>query len=267
LDYQRRLRHHLFHYKEYNLGIRAKQLGSSPETLPSDLQELNILSRCRKPFRRMIQINPLFHLQADFHHLDSSQALCFNLFFPFLQQPKLWKYLLSVLGCEVEEVQRTEFDYSFGRAPEETFSFQFFSATGRLFFFDIKLAESWFGPSCQSITCAEPSEVSLRHDMVGLVSGSLLKSAEVAGLIFFLRKLAYVAGMADSRMVCIYPRANLKLTQAMKLLQDALYPTIRSKLQVVYLEDLLGALLTVLRNDNSELCAHFENLRQKYVVP
>jgi len=267
LDYQTRLRGHLFQYKEYNLGICAKQFDSAPDALPADLRELNILARCRKPFRHMARINPLFHLQADFHCLASSQALCFNLFFPFLQQPKHWNGLLSILGCEAEEVERTEFDYSFGRSPEETFSFHFSSVGGRQFFFDIKLAESCFGPSCQSAACSEPSVTCLRHDIVGLVSGSLLKSDDVAGLMVLLKKLAFAAGMADSRMICIYPRANLKLTQDMKILQDALYATIKAKLQIVYLEDLIGALLTVFRYDSSELCVHFKNLRQKYVVP
>ena len=266
MDYQARLQHHLFQYKEYHLGIRAKQYGSSLDALPANLKELNILSGCRRPFRHMSQVNPLLHLQADFHHLTSSQALCFNLFFPFLQQPDLWRHLLSVIDSDVEDVRRTAFDFSFGPGSAETFDFCLSSSSGRHLYFDVKLAENWFGPSFQSGICVETLTACLRHDIVGLVSGSLLKSPEVAGLIVLLKKLAYVAGIGDSRLICIYPWANLKLQQSMKTLQDSLYDSVRHKLRIVYLEDLIKQLLMAFRDKDSKINAHFENLRIKYVV-
>jgi len=266
MDYQERLRNHLFNYKEYNLGICARQGGSSSAVLPAELKDLNILAGCRKPFRYLSQSNPLVCLQADFNHLASSQALCFNLFFPFLQQPDLWPILLQFLGADEEGVKETEFDFSFGRGPEEVFDFSLSLSSGRQFCFDVKLAENWFGPSYQSGICAESLTSCLRRDIVGLVSGSLLKSPEVAGLFVLLKKLSYVAATPDCRLVCIFPAANLKLNQGMKLLQDTLYENIKEKLVVFHLEELIQHLLAGLKSKNERIWRHFIHLQKKYVV-
>lgn len=265
MDYQSELSQHLLNYKEYHLGIRASTYGAR-QALPAEYEDLNILTQFRSPFRRYRLAHPLVQLQDSFNDLSSSQALCFNLFFPFVQQPELWPILIRLLSeDELGEVCKTEFDHSFGKKVEDTFDFSFGMSSGAFFCFDVRLGENWFGPSFQNSICSDSLTACSCQDIRGLVTGTLLKSSEVVRVSLLLKKLAYVASISKARLVVIYPRANSKLQQSIDLLHDSIYESMREKLIVCHLEDLIDRLLLRLQH-NERTCNHFVSLKKKYVI-
>ena len=92
--YRDRVLPHLTNYKKHSLrvvedGIWAKSRSGQtyPHILPADQYRLNILETIRDAFFAYEESHPIkFH--TDFHHLNSSQALCFNLFFPLCCTPE-----------------------------------------------------------------------------------------------------------------------------------------------------------------------------------
>src|SRR6478609_4943530 len=105
--YQSRLTKHLEAYKEKRLsgvghGFWRGQ-GPYPHILPEDQQQLNILPHIRDRFWPWFEAHTRrIKLHEFFHHLNSSQALCFNLFFPFLagDGKTVDPRLLKALGIE-----------------------------------------------------------------------------------------------------------------------------------------------------------------------
>ncbi len=85
-SYAERMKAHLAAYKRHSLGVSedgvwAKTGNSYPHILPTDRQQLNILEPFRHEFWAYCEAHkPAIRLHRDFHHLNSSQALTFNLF-------------------------------------------------------------------------------------------------------------------------------------------------------------------------------------------
>lgn len=81
---------HLAKYKVSVLDVHSngfwkKNRKEYPHILPLEKLELNILEPYRKEFWIWFRKQTI-ELHSDFHHLSSSQAMCFNLFFPFVAE-------------------------------------------------------------------------------------------------------------------------------------------------------------------------------------
>lgn len=85
-----------------------------------------------------------------FHHLNSSQAMCFNFFYPLLATHQL-DYVTDYFGHK-EEIdyssvcfeKESDIDNKGGRRPTN-FDFYFRTLSGKQFFFEIKYTEQDFG--------------------------------------------------------------------------------------------------------------------------
>lgn len=87
-DYAHAMRDHLAEYKARHLpdapdGIYRGNGRAYPHVLPEELLTHNILPSLREEFWEYFEANRReLALHTDFHHLNSSQAFAFNLFFP-----------------------------------------------------------------------------------------------------------------------------------------------------------------------------------------
>jgi hypothetical protein len=98
-DYSTALKQHLSQYKVSRIqvtenGIWRRNKKPYSHILPFKHQELNLLETFRQPFWDYFAKAGI-KLQRDFHHLNSSQAICFNLFFPFMSDENAHLQLLS----------------------------------------------------------------------------------------------------------------------------------------------------------------------------
>ena len=65
-----------------------------PHILPKEKKDLNIIEGIRNDFWPYLNKTDI-KLHQYFHHLNSSQALCFNLFFPLIKnEENLLTYLI-----------------------------------------------------------------------------------------------------------------------------------------------------------------------------
>ncbi|MBL0144322.1 MAG: hypothetical protein IPP91_20015 [Betaproteobacteria bacterium] len=85
--YQDRLKDHLSQYKVSKLGITANGIWTRNKQayshiLPAARKFENFLGAFREELRSLVEESDEITLHRDFHHLNSSQAMCLNLFFP-----------------------------------------------------------------------------------------------------------------------------------------------------------------------------------------
>lgn len=83
------------------------------------------------------------HLYQDFHHLNSSQAVCLNFFYPFIEENQL-PLLLDILHIKNEDIELSEFEKVISRAEGTNFDFYIKLKSGKQIFFEIKYTEDGF---------------------------------------------------------------------------------------------------------------------------
>ena len=75
-----------------------------PHILPKEQQILNLLPTYRIALNSYLENNKSkLKKHIYFHHLNSSQAMCLNFFFPFFEENEL-ELILKFLGFDNEEI-------------------------------------------------------------------------------------------------------------------------------------------------------------------
>ena len=119
MAYADRIGKHLGKYKSNRLGVNEKGVGANgltfPYILPKILFRLNILEGFRSEFWSyygvpLLESKQQSRLTQDFHQLDSTQALSFNLFYPFIHEQSLLAILLKALGLEERQFDGFSFE-------------------------------------------------------------------------------------------------------------------------------------------------------------
>jgi len=272
VPYQRHLKDHLGRYKRDVLGVlengtwsyRGRERAYA-HILPKSQYRLNIVENVRDEFwrywerQRATEPTPA-KLHRDFAHLNSSQALAFNVFFPFLGMPGASPQpLLRALGAEPEEVIRWRFEHVLDHAEETNFDVFIGLQSGRNVLVEVKLGESGFG------RCSDDPKY---HDKLGRIyrpalTGKVVESTFEPETFFthyqILRNLSYVG--PGTRLVFLVPRANDALKAGLNFIADAVLEPYRSAVSCVYLEDLLAAI-----SSDGELGSTVRSIGVKYLV-
>jgi len=153
MNYHDKIVNHLTGYKTKNFPdipngtYRGKS--SYGYILPKNHKTKNFIETYRKDILKSNLYNPE-KLHIYFHHLNSSQAMCFNFFFPLYQEHKL-EVVTDFLGLKNEKVnyetvcfEKNGKDGEGGRRPTN-FDFYFETLSKKKIFFEIKYTENEFG--------------------------------------------------------------------------------------------------------------------------
>ena len=110
MTFHHHLTEHLARYKNDALQIPEKGLWKGEversHILPQALREHNVVPSIRASFWRYADEKGLRHqLHRDFHHLTSSQAFAFNLFFPVVTHQYATNVVLSLVGLAAQSVE------------------------------------------------------------------------------------------------------------------------------------------------------------------
>ena len=156
MNFERRTKRWLSDYKANVLGVMEAGtftyrggIYPSSHILPISKTELNIIPSIRERFWRWF-IDQEIALHRYFHHLNSSQALCFNLFFPLLVEgSRGLNSLLTSLG--VPGAAGADGAFEFVPDPNENTHFDFMIALGprARVYFEIKYTEAMFSSAIQ----------------------------------------------------------------------------------------------------------------------
>src|SRR5450759_384591 len=142
------LLNHLSTYKRDTLSVpeHGQFFGREyPHILPPTHQRLNILPRYRDHFYASPHSKIKFHLF--FHHLNSSQALCINLFYPLIAEHQL-PLITSYLGIKTNSYPAPKFEKISGienGKRRTNFDFHLRYPEGDEIFFEVKYTERQFG--------------------------------------------------------------------------------------------------------------------------
>jgi hypothetical protein len=268
--YAVRLQRHLAAYKQSRLGVRQDGLWIKngkpyPHILPRKLRRLNILETIRAEFWSYRQEERL-KLHRDFHHLTSSQALAFNLFFPFFglhpQRPEL---MLRALGARESSIEGWAFEKVLDPSEGTNFDVHISLVDGRHIYFEVKLCERGFGKVKADERHLKKLEEIYRERLLGKVGPDSLAEKTFFRNYQLLRNISYLSPDLEHQLIIICPQENEALREGLNFLEGAMTAKMRGGVRVVYLEPLLAELRDHWRAE-PRLGAHAELLEEKYAI-
>ena len=202
-----------------------------------------------------------------FHHMNSSQAMCINFFYPLIVERQL-ELVLNFLGfpnevigySSVEFEKVSKIDGKYGNRPTN-FDFYFKTKSGKKFFFEIKYTEYDFGKAKN-----DESHINKYHQIYKK-NLNVVKSEYAERLTFFkhyqlIRNLIHID--EGKYVVFLYPNENKKVKDsAIKAKQQILLPRYKTNLFNVGWEDILAHVTSNL--NHFKLRKHMAEFKKKYM--
>jgi hypothetical protein len=205
-------------------------------------------------------------LHQYFHHLNSSQGLCINLFYPLLRENAL-PLLIRSLGSDMSLPARGIFESTSRLENAErrtSFDFHLRNQEARDLFVEVKYTEEGFGGAKVDAEHLEK----FRDTYVPLLENSKYLTKNCNDSAFFLQHYQLLRNLVhispQSEVVFLFPRANAKVAeQAAHARETFLTERGRERMRIVFLEDLVTELIDACRG--SGLAGYYDCFRRKYL--
>ena len=202
-----------------------------------------------------------------FHHLNSSQALCFNLFFPLLTEGAL-DLLAQSLGSTIHPPFKSTFEAESELEVAErrtSFDFHIQNAEGHEVFVEVKYTEDGFGTAKND----EEHQNKFRDTYAPLLKNNEYLTGECKDQDFFLKNYQILRNLihirSQSEVTFLFPRANMKVAkQAEHARSHFLSEKGRNKFHIIYLEDLVPQLVDACKG--GKLDGYYESFEKKYIA-
>ncbi|MDP3024795.1 MAG: hypothetical protein Q8O10_04605 [candidate division Zixibacteria bacterium] len=277
ISFQNKVRSHLGEYKEKHLLISKKGIYRGKEyshILPQELYRLNILEMFRKEFWEYfdnLHDENKIKRHKCFHHLNSSQALTFNLFFPFLRD-KRKKLLFRIL--DLHRDLKTTMCFEKILSKEEGTNFDFFIefSSGQKVFFEVKYSENSFGKAKENERHTRKYSEIYRKKLYKKVNNQFIENRKC----FFehyqiLRNISYLSDKVDNPnektfLYFIYPKANESLLVYKDIiLNTILLPSYKENVHILFIEDMIEELDYLVEPSDCELKSFIRCFKEKYL--
>jgi hypothetical protein len=270
MEYRTQLLAHLVRYKHSVLGIREP---GKFRHRGSDLLKDHVLPRTRKWDNLLDLARPLVNAQAKgtiqlhryFHHLNSSQAFAFNLFFPFFSGgAAASSSLLRALG-QTSPLVSWEPEAVPNKDEGTNLDVTWKLADGTRMICEVKLSEADFGRARADEKHKHKLKKFYRDRLTGHVDAQMLQEPQFFRAYQILRNVWHMLSDPESKLVFLLPRANTRLWKELDSTLAALHAGTRKRVFTVAMEDALVSL----RNDAecpTALREYACQLEAKYVV-
>jgi hypothetical protein len=263
-----KIKKHLSIYKEKKFpqlenGIWKNNKKSYSHILPEKNRFENLLEPYRVELENYI-FSEKINLHSDFHHLNSSQAMCLNFFFPLIKELKL-EFVTEYLGFQNEIVnyesvcfEKKGLEFKLGSKSPTSFDFYFKTVSNKSFYFEIKYTEGEFGKK------------NVNNEIFNKFYSKALKSINAQfqkAEPFFknyqiLRNLIHIDD--NSFVVFTYPKDNKSIRIGVeKVKEDFLNPKFHSNFYDVHWRNLYDNIL--LKNNTENLKKQFNEFEKKYL--
>jgi hypothetical protein len=268
-EFQQRAKRWLSTYRRDVLGVEDDgiwvQNGKAyAHILPKEKYQLNILASFRDEFWQQFPGQHI-QLQRDFHHLNSSQALCFNLFFPMLMADgQGLASLLGALGIAGLPKIGACFEFQPGLTEGTCIDFSMPLQSGGRVNFEIKYTESEFGSAKADEAHIDKFERTYRSRLSGRFVESFCCATQFLEHYQIARNIWHLNEAAGDIAVFLYPKANRCLTQEEPIIRACAIEPFQSRIRIVYLEDLIHDLWERLENSDTRQRRHIQEFRLKY---
>ena len=230
------------------------------------LRSLNFLESTRAELQDYLLANPSIKLHKYFHHLNSSQAFAFNLFYPyFASGGNAAKALGAVLGIDAD-VLSWKFEYVQDTKEGTNVDVMWRISNTASVFCEVKLSESEFGAAEDDERHRKKLSEIYRPRIKSIISADLLEEKAFFGNYQLLRNVCLLAGNAGHQLVILLPRENELLDRPLRQLLASVDSKVRGQMRVIYIEDCLSELQ---KNPSfsPELRIYASKLAEKCVVP
>jgi hypothetical protein len=272
-DFQQRAKIWLSRYKRevlnvYEDGIWLRNRRAYSHILPIAERRLNVLSTIRDEFWKWFSGRGI-RLHSDFHHLNSSQALCFNLFFPLIMynDAEGMSALLAALGLTGTPAGGGCFEFEPNASEGTSFDFMLPLSTGSRIYFEIKYTESAFGSAKADEEHLRKFE-SVYKPMVGKrFENSFCSPDGFLRHYQILRNLVYLNAGSDDLALFLIPKANRSLARSESVIRSCAVQPFRSQVRIVYLEELITKLQSELKRRGTRHDMSLEEFCLKYLTP
>ena len=272
MDYNKETKENLIQYKKDVLKVFEKGINGNDglkrpyeHVLPARLKNQNIIGNYREQFFNSEYAEIDYH--ECFHHLNSSQALCINMFYPLIAESRL-NLISELLNVSKDDIINHVFEYESDLEKSESrqthFDFYFETEQMQRVYVELKYTEQSFGSAGND----QRHRNKFKHTFLPLlVDNPFIRDEYKEMLPFFknyqiLRNLVHIRN--DSIVVFLYPRANKKIHEQALMAMDQMV-TDRGKrhFKLLSLEDTLEHIKGSLRS--GKLKSHFMEFEKKYL--
>lgn len=230
--------------------------------LAEDDFSLNILETIRADFWKYMPKTLKKHLC--FAHLNSSQSLAFNLFFPFREADGNYNnQLAALMGFWGERIVNAEFEKILDLEEFTNFDFWLQFESDNSAVIEVKFTETEFKKAAPNAERLQKLRDIYTHSLKGIVRPEALETEAFFQNYQLLRNLSYAKANPRCTVILLYPRANTALSQTIFWLQENVLSFHAPLIRVVYLEDLVETILA--QTALKPLHAHFRLFKEKYL--
>jgi hypothetical protein len=267
--FQKEIRAHLAVYKREVLGLAENGVWRKngqpyPHILPIDQRRLNILPSIQDDFWRWFDGRRI-KLHSDFHHLNSSQALCFNLFFPLMSgNGRALEMVMDALGIREQPTAGAAFEFQPNEIEGTCFDFAIPTASGARVYFELKYTESDFGAARADARHLDKFHRVYQPGLVGRFDDPFCVAEYFLANYQIVRNIWHLNHAAGDVVVFLYPGANSLLHQKEEIIRNCAIEPFRSRVHIVYLESLIAALRQDTRCTDGQISALAE-FQAKYL--
>ena len=264
-SFDRRVKRELTKYRITSLGIseqgtwRGKAYG---HILPREFYRCQIIPSIRGSFWKAPMRNVKLH--ADFHHLNSSQGLCFNLFFPFLSSEIYLQILLDALGVDGTPGAGAAFEYTPDPLEKTSIDFLLPLQSGAKVLIEVKYTETSFGAAKKDGEHLDKFALTYRPRFDGRFMQEYEQIDAFLKHYQILRNIWHLRDREGDLVVFLLPRSNEALQRWVNVIKECTQERFRERVRLVYLEDLLGR-LEKCAAAHSDLQATLIEFREKYL--
>jgi hypothetical protein len=262
---------HLAQYKVDDLKIQEDGLfpyhgRNIPKAhiLPKAHYKLNVLERYRDRFFFSHYANLKFH--QFFHHLNSSQALCINLFYPLIAESALGLFLEFLQiepGIDLHAFFEKKSNLETAVRPT-SFDFHIQHAMVNNIFVEVKYTESGFSRAKND----NEHSSKFRKTYLPLVKNSLFLTNTCQEEAFFLSHYQILRNFVHisetDYVVLLFPSANISVTKEASYSHNQLLTDAgRARLKIVFLDEFI--LFLEKQCANRPLNGYYQTFRTKYL--
>jgi hypothetical protein len=230
MSFQKKIREKLEEYKKINFGdipdgSWEENKNKYPHILPKENYKLNILASLRDDFWKSKYRSMKRHIY--FHHLNSSQAMCINYFYPLIRDEKL-DGIIKDLGIITDSLKYDSVCFEkvsgleSGCRRPTNFDFYFETKEGWKFHFEIKFTEQEFGKAGKDKYHSDKfrnTYKKLINCEESPIMGKYREEKEFLGNYQLLRNLVHLG--SKSYVIFIYPEENEKIRQQAEFAKES----------------------------------------------
>ena len=229
---------HLIQYKNNVLNVKKNGIDTRlkkeyPHILPKEKEYLNIInSTYGMELWNLIKIYKI-KLHNEFHHLNSSQALCFNLFYPIIKENKF-----DLFFDRKEDI--IEWKFEFVPDKKERTNFDVYIRTDKdRYFFEIKYTENEFHKKeINDETIKRYNEIykEIMNEFNNVTAEIFLNDYQI------FRNLSYInIGIINF----VIPKARMDLNnQINNVLENYCNINLRKRINIMYIENIVEKALS-----------------------